>query len=133
MALFCGSELIEITVEWRDGQIKTLPLTDGLDGLSELAALLERITLEVLPVVEDHLREGLTGGGTTKVLIETEGLHNRKMGLDHHERSTLTLLLVESTATPLAENAVDTTADGKRGSDFGKVDWLDEGRGGSVL
>ena len=126
-------EPIEVTVESWDVDIETLPLTDGLDGVVKAVALFEGFTLEVLPVVEDHLWEGLTGGGTTEVLIEAEGLHNWEVSLDDHKWGTFTLLLVEGTATPLGENAVDTTADSHWSGDFAKVDWLDEGWGSSVL
>ena len=124
---------VEVTVKSWDVDIETLPLTDSLDGVVKAVALFEGLTLEVLPVIEDHLWEGLTRGGTTEVLIEAEGLHNWKVSLDDHEWGTFTLLLVEGTATPLGENAVDTTADSHWSGDFAKVDWLDESWGSGVL
>jgi len=63
---------IEEVVEVRDALLETLALTDTSDDGGALAASLEWITRDDLPVVEHALREGLTLGLSTKIIIETE-------------------------------------------------------------
>jgi len=65
-------ELIEEVIEIGDTLLKSLALTDASDDGSALAASLEWITRNCLPVVEHTLREGLTLSLSTKIIIETE-------------------------------------------------------------
>jgi hypothetical protein len=60
-------------------------------------------------VIEDALREGTTGSGSTKGLGETEGLSDREEGLNHDERGSLDGLFTLNDTTTLGEATVDTT------------------------
>jgi len=65
-------QLIEEVVEVRDALLQSLALTDTGDDRGALASGLERIARDGLPVIEHALREGLTLGLGTKIIIETE-------------------------------------------------------------
>ena len=60
-------------------------------------------------MVEHHLGEGLALSLTTEIGIETEGLHDREVGLDREHGRSGSLLLREDLATTTIEYAVDTT------------------------
>ena len=64
-----------------------------------------------LPVIEDTLGEGLSGGMRAKLSVESEGLGDRKVSLDGEHGGTRTLLLGEDLSTTLVQATVDT-ADG---------------------
>ncbi len=69
--LWC-SELIDEVIEAWDAGLKTLSLSDGFDELATLGGSVIWVTGDELPMVEDALREGTTGGGGTESLGETE-------------------------------------------------------------
>jgi hypothetical protein len=79
-------------------------------------------------VIEDGLREGLTGGGLTKIAVEAEGLQDGEVGLDVEERSTGTLLLGEDVTSPASEDTVNTTHGLLGDLDLDEVDGLEESR-----
>ena len=64
-----------------------------------------------LPMIEDTLGEGLSGGMRAKLSIESEGLGDGKVSLDGEHGGTRTLLLGEDLSTTLVQATVDT-ADG---------------------
>lgn len=77
---------------------------------------------------EDALRESLTTSVGTEILIETEGLSDRQVGLDVHHRSTDLIDFLEDLTTSLGEDVVDTTRLSSRNLDFAEVDGLNERR-----
>jgi hypothetical protein len=60
-------------------------------------------------MVKDGLWEGLSGGVGTEIGVETERLHDGKVGLDGEERCSRTLLLVEDVTTSSGQDTVHTT------------------------
>lgn len=62
---------IGLLVKCGDVLLETLPLADALDEFFELAALVERRALHELPVVEDKLRERLSGRRLAELACST--------------------------------------------------------------
>lgn len=79
-------------------------------------------------MVEDALRESLARGVGTEIGGETEGLHDREVGLDLVQGSTHTLLLGKDVATTTVEARVDTTHSVLGTCDIDEVDGLEEAR-----
>jgi len=71
-----------------------------------------RLKTHSLPVIEDHLGEGLSSGGLTKLSSETEGLVDGKVGLDSVHGRSGALLLREDVSTLPVEGRVDTSKGG---------------------
>ena len=86
-------------------------------------------------MVEDGLRESLATSAGTEIAVETERLHDGKVGFDGEERSTGALLLAKDVTSPAGKNTVDTTHGGLGDLDFDQEDGLhksglsQEGRG----
>jgi len=127
------SELVDEVVEGWDTFAETLSGTDGGDEGGTLATLLKGITVEELPMREDTLWEGTTGGGSSEGLGETEGLGDGKEGLHVDERGAWDgVLFVDNTST-LGEALVDSTDGIIWALDLDEEDWLDEsGLGGEL-
>jgi hypothetical protein len=112
-------------VDIRHLNLDTLALAHVGNDLSGHGGVVERrATLENLPVVEDQLREGLTGGVGSKIGGETEGLVDGKVSLDVEQRGTNTLGLLENVTSPAGEDTVDTTHSLLGNLDLDKVDGL---------
>ena len=93
-----------------------------------LGTILERITVELLPMIEDALREGTTGGGGTESLSETKGLSDGQESLHVDKRGSGNGVLLIDNTTTLGEALVDTT-DGVIGAlDLNEEDRLLEAR-----
>jgi len=60
-------------------------------------------------MIEDALREGAAGGGSTEGLGETEGLSDGQVSLDDEERSTGDGLFADNDTSTLGEGLIDTT------------------------
>ena len=132
-AYACCSELVDEVIEAWDASTKTLSGTDGLDKGGSLAASLEGIAVEHLPMREDALREGTARGGGTESLGETEGLGDGQEGLHVDERSAGNGLFLVNDASSLGQALVDAT-DGVIGAlDLDQEDGLDESGGSSEL
>ena len=127
------SQLVDEVVEGRDAFAETLPSSDSGDKLVGLGAFLERITIELLPMIEDALREGTTGSGGTESLCETEGLSDGQVGLHVDKRSSGNGLLLVDDTTTLGEALVDSTDGVIRALDLNKEDRLLEARRGCDL
>lgn len=110
--------------------LETLALADVHDHFLNLATFVERRSVHQLPVVEDGLREGLTGGRATEVSVEAEGFHDREVGLDREHGSSWALFFREDLATTPVEHRVDTTNGVLRALDFDEIDGLLETWGG---
>ncbi|KAI6769124.1 hypothetical protein HG531_010228 [Fusarium graminearum] len=107
--------------------LDTLALSHSGDNSSDLAGSVERrATGKDLPVVEDGLRESLSGGGLSEISVETERLENGEVGLDVEERSTGALLLAEDVTTSSGKDTVDTTHGLLGNLDLDEVDGLEE-------
>lgn len=64
-----------------------------------------------LPVIEDTLGEGLSGGMRAELSVESEGLGDGEVSLDGEHGRSRALLLGEDLSTALVQATVDT-ADG---------------------
>lgn len=75
-------------------------------------------------MVEDQLREGLTGSVRSEIGGETERLVDGQVSLDVEQRSTDTLVLLEDVTSPAGKDTVDTTHSLLGNLDLDKVDGL---------
>jgi hypothetical protein len=98
---------------------------DNLSG--EGGGVKRRSTLENLPMVEDELRESLSGGVGTEIGGETERLVDGEVSLDVEQRCSDTLVLLEDVTTAAGKHTVDTTHSLLRNLDLDQVDGLLEG------
>jgi len=110
-------EAIHVVAKSGELLLKTLTAADLHAHVVSLRTSLGDITVDSLPVREDHLGESLTGGVLTKELSETEGLKNREVSLDLREGSTGAVNLGLDLTTTSVEGGVDT-----RHSDIGDSD-----------
>lgn len=79
-------------------------------------------------MIEDALRESLTGSLGTEIGSETERRVYRQVGLDHVKRSSNLLLLREDVTTTTIEGGVDSSHGVLRTLDLDQVDRLHEAR-----
>jgi len=115
---------------WDLNRGAALALADGLDEIVKLVAFTEGITGHESPVIEHTLWESLAGSGGTEVGDESEGLEDRKVGVEVVNWGTWTLVLGEDVATLLVKAGVDTSEGTLWGGDVHEEDRLHEGRGG---
>ena len=95
-----------------------------------LVARLEWIASHQLPVIEDTLRERLTGRVGAQVSGETERFVDGQVGLDVVHGSTGTLLFRNHVTTTTVKNTVNSTDGILRALDLHQVDGLLNGGGG---
>eukprot|EP00438_Fugacium_kawagutii_P020096 Skav232648 [mRNA] locus=scaffold2334:107781:121188:+ [translate_table: standard] len=91
-------ELVQVVAKGRHLHLEVLALADLQNQLLHLAALVQRISWQVLPVIEDALREGLSTGGLSQGRHEAEGLGHGEVGLHLHQGRSLALVLLEDAA-----------------------------------
>jgi hypothetical protein len=117
-------ELVVVLLVTWDDLLHTTSLSGVEDDLTWLGALVKRITRHSLPVVEDHLWEGLTTSSLSQFTSETEGLVDWQVGLDSEQWSTWTLFLGDDLTSLLVEDGVDTTNGVLWALDLDKEDWF---------
>ena len=118
-------QLVVVVVDVRYLNLDTLALTHISNDLTRHGGVVKRrATLEDLPVVEDQLREGLTGSVGTEIGGETERLVDGQVSLDVEEGSTDTLVLLEDVTSPAGKDTVDTTHGLLGNLDLDEVDRL---------
>jgi len=128
MVFASSLDLVVVVSELWHGVLETLSLSYVHDDLVRAAAFFKRISVDSLPVREDHLREGLTRGVGTKKVGETEGLQDRKEGLDLHERGTRALDGFLDHTTTLIESGIHTSDGVLRNCDITHVERFHESR-----
>mmetsp|Transcript_59896 Transcript_59896/g.96984 ORF Transcript_59896/g.96984 Transcript_59896/m.96984 type:complete len:316 (-) Transcript_59896:1124-2071(-) len=101
-------ELVQVIAKGWHADLQVLALADVEDEILHLAAGLHAVSLQVLPVREDALREGLSTGLLTEGCNEAEGLSDRQVGLDLDERSALARVLLKDAATAQVHAVVNT-------------------------
>jgi len=110
---------------------QTLSLSGLQHDFVSLAADLEGIAVDDLPVIEDTLREGLSGSLGAEIGGETERGVYGQVSLNEVERSADLLLLGEDVSTTTIEGGIDTSHGVFRTLDLDQVDGLHEaGLGG---
>merc|ERR1712217_797648 len=119
---------IHVVIESGNLLLETLSLTDAGNNLTNLASSVQRITVHCLPMIEHALREGLATSVRAEISSETEGLHDRQVGLDGVQRSTGALLLSEHVSTSTVEHTIDTTHGVFGTLDLDQVDGLEHAR-----
>jgi len=113
-----------VLVAW-NLRLDTLPLTHLLDDLTRHGRLVkDGTTWQDLPVVKDHLWEGLTTSVGTEIGVETERLVDWEVGLNVEEWGTWSLRLLEDMTSPLGKDGVDTTHGLLWNLDLDQEDWL---------
>merc|ERR1712196_173273 len=112
--------------------LKVLALTDLKHLLLHLASN-HGIALEVIPVIEDALREGLSARCLTKRGHEAEGLRDWQVGLGLDNGGALTRILLEHAATAQVHDVVDTRHSWLRAGDLDQEHRLLQGRLASQL
>jgi len=120
-------ELVVVVLVTGNLGLETLALAHLEGDLTGHGGAIEgRTTGEDLPMVEDQLGEGLTGGGGTEIGVETEGLLDGKVGLDVEQGSSGTLGLLEDVTTTAGKDRVDTTHGLLGDLDLDQEDGLEE-------
>ena len=104
-----SSKLVDEVVDVGDAKLETLSLSDDFDELTTLGRGVEDVTWNLLPMVEDALREGTAGGGCSEGLSETERLSDGEVGLDNEEGSTGNGLFTDNDTSSLGKSLIDTT------------------------
>merc|ERR1719450_1202929 len=89
-----SSELVEVVAKRRHRDLDVLALPDRQNQLLHLAAYLHAVALQVLPVVEDALREGLAARLLAQRRDEAEGLGHWQVRLHLNERGALAGVLL---------------------------------------
>merc|ERR1712217_187166 len=117
-------KLVEVIAEGRHCDLQVFALTDLEDQLLHLAASLHGITWQVLPVVEDALRECLATGLLTQCGHEAERLRDGEMRLHLDERSALTRILLEDATAAQVHARVDAAHGLLRACDLDQENWL---------
>mmetsp|Transcript_25409 Transcript_25409/g.43424 ORF Transcript_25409/g.43424 Transcript_25409/m.43424 type:complete len:875 (-) Transcript_25409:33-2657(-) len=94
--------------ERRDRLLEALALARGEDDLDDLVvAAGEGVAVDRLPVVEDHLREGLARRVLAEEAGEAEGLGDGQVGLDVVQRRARAVGLLDDGAALAVERRVD--------------------------
>jgi hypothetical protein len=77
-------------------------------------------------MVEDALREGTAGGGSTESLSETEGFSDREVSLDDEEGSSGDGLFTDNDTSSLGKSLIDATHGIVGALNLAEEDGLDE-------
>ena len=120
------SELVDEVVEGWNAGTEALSGTNLLDKNACLACWVEGITVEALPMREDALGEGTSGGGGSEGLGETEGLGDGKEGLHVDKRCSWDGFFFVDDTSALGQALVDATDGVIRALDLDQEDRLDE-------
>merc|ERR1711920_550959 len=104
-----SSELVQVITQLGHLHLDVLSLARLQNQLLQLAALLRGIPLQILPMIEHALREGLSAGCLTQSSDEAEGLGDREVSLDLDQWRALTRVLLENTPAPQVHAIIDTT------------------------
>ena len=126
-------QLVHEVVESRDLGLETLALADGFNGNLSLGAEGEGIGGELLPVVEDALREGLATSAGAEISGEAEGLGDGEVGTDVVDGGAGAVFFTDDDTTAASEDTVDATHGVLDGLDVDLEDGLDEAGSGGEL
>ena len=127
------SELVDEVIEAWNAGLESLSLSDGFDELATLGGSFEGVTWDLLPMVEDALREGTAGGGGTESLGETKGLSDREVSLYDEEGGSGNGLFTDNDTSSLSEGLIDATHGVVGALDLAEEDGLNEAGLGSQL
>ena len=120
------SELVDEVIEAWNAGLESLSLSDGFDELATLGGSFEGVTWDLLPMVEDALREGTAGGGGTESLGETKGLSDREISLYNEEGGSGNGLFTDNDTSSLSEGLIDATHGVVGALNLAKEDGLNE-------
>lgn len=127
------SQLVDEVVEAWNAGLESLSLSDGLDELTSLGGGFVWVTWDLIPMVEDALREGTAGGGSTESLGETERLSDGEVSLDDEEGSSSDGLFTDNDTSSLGKGLIDATHGVIGALDLAEEDGLGEaGLGGEL-
>ena len=121
-----SSELVNEVIEGGNSFTETLSLSDLGNENGSLGTFLKRVTIHLIPMREDALREGTTGSGSSESLSETEGLSDGEESLDVDERSSWDRIFFVDETSTLGHALIDTTDGVIRALDLDKEDRLHE-------
>merc|ERR1712187_632270 len=122
--LEANSELVEVVPKGGHRDLDVLTLADLEHQLLHLAARLHGIARQVLPVVEDALRECLAAGLLAQRRHEAEGLSDWQVRLHLDEGRALTRVLLEHACSPRTAARVDAAHGLLRARDLDQEDRL---------
>jgi len=118
------SQFIDEVVEGWNTWLETLSLSNSFDDFVGLGSDLEWITAHELPMIEDALWEGSSGGGGSEDLGETEGLSDWEVSLHVDEWGSDNWLLRDDDTSSLGHGLVNGTDAVIWGLDLAEEDWL---------
>ena len=128
-----NSQFIDVVIEGWDSWLESLSLSDGLDDGVRLGGWVKWVSVHLVPMGEDALWEGSSGGGGSEGRGETEGLSDWEIGLHLHEWGSSNWLLTNDDTSSLGKSLIDTTDAVIWGLDLDQEDWLLELWSGSEL
>mmetsp|Transcript_36215 Transcript_36215/g.121292 ORF Transcript_36215/g.121292 Transcript_36215/m.121292 type:complete len:378 (-) Transcript_36215:1509-2642(-) len=118
-------QLVLVLGDRRDLLLEALALADAGDEIHRLRVA-ERVAVHDVPVVEEHLGEGLAAGVLAEQVGESERLGDRQVGLDVVERRARPVGLLENGAAPLVERRIDAAHGALGALDLDQEDRLHE-------
>mmetsp|Transcript_23615 Transcript_23615/g.58334 ORF Transcript_23615/g.58334 Transcript_23615/m.58334 type:complete len:504 (-) Transcript_23615:10-1521(-) len=118
-------ELVLVLAERRDLLLEALALARSQHNLDDfVVAAREGVAVDDVPVVEDHLREGLAGGVLAQEAGEAERLRDGQVRLDVVEGRAWPVALLHHDATLAVERRVDAAHGVLRALDLDHEDRL---------
>ena len=105
-------------------QFKSLSLSNSSNDFVGLGSLFKGVTGHELPMIEDHLWEGSSGGGGSEHLGETEGLSDWQMSFHVDKWGSDNWLLGDDDTSSLGKGLIDSTDAVIWGLDLAQEDWL---------
>ena len=128
-----NSQFINVVIKSWNSWLESLSLSDGLDDDVSLGSWVKWVTVHLVPMGEDALWEGSSGGGSSQGRGETERLSDWEISLHLHEWGSSNWLLTNDDTSSLGKGLIDTTNAVIWGLDLNQENWLLEFWGSSEL
>lgn len=126
-------QLVDEVGDIRDLGLETLALADSFNNNLGLRSDGEGISGELLPMVEDALREGLAASAGAEISREAEGFGDGEEGTDVVDGGAGTVFFTDDDTTTASEDTVDAAHGVFDGLDVDLEDGLDEAGSGGEL
>jgi len=109
LLFFTCLKLVKILAELWNSFLQSLALSNGVDDLITFGSGYVRGSRHRFPMIESHLREGLSSGVRTKISSETKRLQNRQVRQQSNLGSSRLLVFAEDVPTTTSQYTVDIT------------------------
>ena len=119
-----NSQFINVVIKSWNSLLESLSLSDGLNDDVSLGGCVKWVTVHLVPMGEDALWEGSSGGGSSQGRGETERLSDWEISLHLHEWGSNNWLLTNDDTSSLGKGLIDTTNAVIWGLDLDQENWL---------